>query len=77
MHKYHLEFTLHAGDTHLKTLKDSLAQLGEDLEITPVEQDSLPKQKDFKIQMYTEDPTLVFDACGQFGRIKSVKVSED
>lgn len=68
---------MHAGDTHLKTLKDSLAQLGEDLEITPVGQDSLPKQKDFKIQMYTEDPTLVFDACGQFGRIKSVKVSED
>jgi len=32
--------------------------------------------KDFKIRISTEDPTIIFDTCSQFGRLKSVKIRE-
>ncbi len=76
MDKYRLEFTLQVQDIQPKTLRDSLAALGENLEIALLAQDISTKAQDFKIQINTKDPTLVFDACAQFGRIKSVKVDE-
>lgn len=38
-----------------------------------------PEQKEscnYKVNMITEDPALVFDLCSQLGRIRSVKVNE-
>jgi hypothetical protein len=32
--------------------------------------------KDFKLILKAHDPTMIFDLCGQFGRIRSVKVEE-
>jgi dihydroxyacetone kinase-like predicted kinase len=73
---YKLEFILHIYNTPVNTLKSSLSEFGEDLEITDSCQDPDAKGKDFKINIKTEEPTLIFDVCSQFGRIKSAKVDE-
>ena len=74
MHKYHLEFTLIMDPLSLESLRNSLGEFGEDLEIFQLAQDN-PQAKDFKVRISTEDPTFIFDACAQFGRLKSVKIS--
>lgn len=58
-----------------ETLKNSLIEFGEDLEIVPLV-DSGATEKNFKIRIYTEDPTVIFDTCAQFGRLKSIKIND-
>jgi dihydroxyacetone kinase-like predicted kinase len=60
----------------LEAVKSSLAEFGEKLEISEIK-DSSQKGKNFKIDINTEDPTIVFDVCSQFGRIRSVKVEDE
>ncbi len=74
--KYKLEFILHAYNTTLVEIKNSLAEFGSSLEVLQMP-DSSGKGRDFKVNLNTEDPTLVFDACAQFGRIRSVRVEEE
>jgi dihydroxyacetone kinase-like predicted kinase len=73
---YKLEFILHIYSVSAKTLKSSLAEFGDDLEITDFCQEAGAKGRDFKININTEEPTVIFDICSQFGRIKSIKVNE-
>lgn len=73
--KFKLDFTLHAYNTTLEAIKASLAEFGEKLDISEVV-DPSQKGKNFRININTEDPTIIFDVCSQFGRIRSVKVSE-
>jgi dihydroxyacetone kinase-like predicted kinase len=77
MHRYYLEFILNMRDDAEAVLRNSIIEFGEDLQITPVQEDNPGKGKNFKIHIYTLDPTIIFDTCSQFGRIKSVKISED
>lgn len=77
MHKYCLEFILNIqNNTTLSTLKNSIIEFGENLEIYQIQQDNIDQGRDFKICIHTEDPTIIFDTCAQFGRIKSVKINE-
>lgn len=76
MPKFRLEFILDAYNTKLATIKNSLLEFGDGLEVTLVEEACVAKTNNFKININTEDPTVIFDICGQFGRIKSVKVEE-
>lgn len=72
--KYALEFILHSKDSSPKIIKSSLAEFGNDLEVIEA-----PDQKEscnYRVNMITEDPALVFDLCSQLGRIRSVKVHE-
>jgi len=73
--KYALEFILHIQNASEKMIKNSLSEFGEAIEICAC-QDANQKGKDLKININTEDPTMIFDICSQFGRIKSVKVNE-
>jgi len=73
---YKLEFILHIYNTSAKTLKSSLSEFGNCLEIIDCCQDPQAKGRDFKINVNTEEPTLIFDVCSQFGRITSIKVNE-
>ncbi|MBN2831367.1 MAG: hypothetical protein JXL82_03710 [Candidatus Omnitrophica bacterium] len=74
--KYKLEFTFCAYNTSMQAVKNSLAEFGDNLEIS--DSSALnEKGKDFVITMITEDPSLVFDICSQFGRIRSVKIDEE
>jgi len=76
MRKYCLEFILNMQTVSMETLKNSIVEFGEDLEILQLQQDDDVKGRDFKIRIYTEDPTIIFDTCAQFGRLKSIKVDE-
>lgn len=75
MRKYCLEFILNMQTPSLQSLKNSIVEFGEDLEISQLPQEDNVKGRDFKIRIYTEDPTIIFDTCAQFGRLKSVKVT--
>ncbi|MDD5059700.1 MAG: hypothetical protein PHY35_01080 [Candidatus Omnitrophica bacterium] len=72
--KYELEFILHAKDSSAKIIKSSLAEFGDNLAVDCV--DDVKECHNYKVNMVTEDPTLVFDLCSQFGRIRSVKVQQ-
>ncbi|MFA6357770.1 MAG: hypothetical protein WCY09_03780 [Candidatus Omnitrophota bacterium] len=72
--KYDLEFILHAKDSSPKIIKSSLEEFGNNLAVSLLEDNQ--ESCNYKINMITEDPTLVFDLCSQFGRIRSVKVGQ-
>lgn len=76
MPKYCLEFILNIPSGSVEALKNSIVELGEDLDISQVPEGDEAKDNDFKICIYTEDPTIIFDTCAQFGRLKAVKVQE-
>ena len=72
--KYNLKFILHSKNSTSKLIKSALAEFGDNLS---VDQTSEHKEvSDYAVQIVTEDPTLVFDLCAQFGRIRSIKVEE-
>jgi dihydroxyacetone kinase-like predicted kinase len=73
--KYRLEFILHTYDTSLEAVKNSLVEFGNGLEISN-SPGGAEKGDNFLICLNTEDPTLVFDICSQFGRIRSVKIND-
>ncbi|MFH0855364.1 MAG: hypothetical protein V1869_02440 [Candidatus Omnitrophota bacterium] len=74
--KFKLDFILHTYNTTLEALKTALAEFGEKLDVVDMA-DVSQKGKNFKINIHTEDPTIVFDVCSQFGRIRSVKVEDE
>jgi len=76
MPKYSLEFILSVGEISLETLKNSIIEFGENLEISQC-QPADKKDRELLIRVSAEEPTLLFDACAQFGRIKSVKINDD
>ncbi|MFH1440940.1 MAG: hypothetical protein ABIH18_02705 [Candidatus Omnitrophota bacterium] len=76
MLKYQLEFILNTYNTGIKEIKDSLENFGQGLEILEIKDDDVSGRGGFKIFIHTQDPTLIFDLCSQFGKIKSVKVDE-
>lgn len=73
MQNYSLEFILNIKDASSETIKNSLVEFGKNLEISALETETA-KGIDFKIRITTEDPTIIFDTCSQFGRLKSVKI---
>ncbi|MFH0762953.1 MAG: hypothetical protein V1925_03570 [Candidatus Omnitrophota bacterium] len=75
MTKYAVEFILQGRTADGGILKDSLAEFGEELEIFPPAGSAGPIEE-FKVSIICEEPTLIFDICSQFGRIKTVRVDE-
>lgn len=75
MQDYKLEFILHTHNSTKESIKGSLSEFAEGLEIAEHnEADS--KGNNFKINLITQDPTVIFDICGQIGRIRQVKIDE-
>jgi len=60
-----------------QALKNSIIEFGEGLEILELPQENTVQSRDFKIRIYTEEPTIIFDTCAQFGRLKSIKIDEE
>jgi dihydroxyacetone kinase-like predicted kinase len=73
--KFEVEFTLHTHELSNQVIKSSLSEFGDNLSIIDC-QDSEAKGRNIKVFISTEDPTVIFDVCAQFGRIKSVKIDE-
>ena len=76
MHKYLLEFIITTYNTSEEAIKNYLKEFGEALEIYDCRKDE-GKGKDFKININTEDPEMIFDICSQFGRIKTIKINKE
>ena len=73
--KFRLEFILHTYNASMNAVRNSLAEFGAGVEIA--EDNGLSENgKNFKVSINTEDPTMIFDVCSQFGRIRSIKVDE-
>jgi dihydroxyacetone kinase-like predicted kinase len=74
--KFKLEFFLHAYGTSTDGLKHALSEFAENIGVEEVEGEGL-QGNDYKVGLLTEEPQLVFDACAQFGRIRSIKIEEE
>ena len=75
MQKFTMEFILHADPSSKEAIRSSLLEFAEKVEVgEPLNQTEL--FADFRLNVITDDPTLVFDASSQFGRIKSAKINE-
>lgn len=61
-------------DATVENLKNAVTEFGEEFRI--YEYIDSAAGKNFKIHICAEDPTLIFDICAQFGRLKSVKIEE-
>ncbi len=71
---YSLNFFLQAQNSDADLIRNALLEVGEDITVTS--DDTAPDAGTFQVQMRTREPTLVFDVCGQLGRITSVRVDE-
>ena len=76
MQKYHIEFVLHTYSASEEKIKSSLSEFAEKIEVEGVSEENTNKGREFKVAMVTDEPEAIFDLCGQFGRIKSVKINE-
>ncbi|MDI6758274.1 MAG: hypothetical protein QMD94_01145 [Candidatus Omnitrophota bacterium] len=76
MQNYRLEFILHTRISFIKEIRDYLVEFSEELLIEDCPQ-KFENGKDFKISLSTPEPTVIFDVCSQFARIRSVKISEE
>ena len=73
---YKLEFILHTHNGTNESIRSSLSEFGENLEISGCnEPDS--KGNNFTVNLITQDPTVIFDICAQIGRIRQVKINEE
>lgn len=73
---YRLNFNLHSPEASCLSLQHALAEFAAEIFVREA-QDALGLMPDeFCVSLYTEDPTLIFDACSQVGRIKSMRVEE-
>jgi hypothetical protein len=77
MSKYSLDFILNTQSVSTESLKNSIIEFGEALEISLLPQESLVKGKDFRVRISTDDPTIIFDTCAQLGKLKSIKIDEE
>jgi len=73
---YSLEFILHAHGTTAEAIRNSLTEFSEDLTVIEQAADQDSSGRDYAIKGLAEDPTVIFDICAQFGRIRSAKVEE-
>ncbi len=75
MTRYYLDFILSAKNTSQTVIKNALLEFGRDLEVSSLE-DGGDESSEYKININVEDPTIIFDTCGQFGRMKAIKIEE-
>jgi dihydroxyacetone kinase-like predicted kinase len=69
MTKYALEFILCSYSAE-DTIRNSFLEFAEDVEVAAL------GKAEFKVSLYAEEPTAIFDICAQLGRIKSAKAEE-
>lgn len=70
-----MEFILNTYSAGAEAIRNAVSEFGESAQVSPVESGTT-ELSSFAVSINTQDPTVVFDICAQFGRIKSVKVNE-
>jgi len=76
MQKFSLEFILNASNTSEDLIMRSLMQAGDQAKVLRVPGQIGQDPESFQVRVSTGDPTLIFDICSQFGRIRSIKIDE-
>jgi dihydroxyacetone kinase-like predicted kinase len=76
MPRYSLEFILSTPEATPEMIKKNLLEFAQSLEVFEVPQSDAERGRNFKVQLLTEDPTVIFDICAQLGRLKSVKIDD-
>ncbi len=74
---FRLEFTLSVNGASAETLRTSLIEYTQEFDVRSCGSDPGSERQEYRINLVTEDPTLIFDLCSQYGRLKSVKVQEE
>ncbi|MCU0665569.1 MAG: hypothetical protein MUF05_00505 [Candidatus Omnitrophica bacterium] len=74
---YTLDFILHTYTaTNLQAVKSALVEFAQAIQVAQIEENGLSRTDQYKISMTVEEPTIIFDICAQFGKIKSMKIEE-
>jgi hypothetical protein len=73
--KFRIQFLLHTHRCTSKEIRNAFAEFGENLLIEETASAN-EEENNFQVSLVSEEPTAIFDICGQFGRIRSVKVEE-
>jgi dihydroxyacetone kinase-like predicted kinase len=73
--KFQIQFMLHTHRCSSKEIKNAFAEFGEHLLIEELVSAN-EEENNFQVSLVSEEPTAIFDICGQFGRIRAVKVEE-
>jgi len=73
---YAVGFSLNSWFATEDLVRNSLLEFGSNLQVKETIPQTSEKQKTFQVHIITQDPTIIFDICAQFGRIKAVKVEE-
>lgn len=63
------------GD-YAEAFKKALAPYADSLEIDPMPRADADRLRHYKVQILAIDPTIIFDMCAEYGRIKAVKIDE-
>lgn len=72
--KYNLEFILSAAGTSMDEIRSALVEFGEELEVSQPQQEESGRR--YLVRIIAQDPTIIFDICGQYGKIQSAKVND-
>ncbi|MFA5090680.1 MAG: hypothetical protein WC510_06625 [Candidatus Omnitrophota bacterium] len=79
MPRYRMDFILNIhkdAPPALEVIRNSIIEFGDEVEVLLLAENNDPKSEDLRVRINTQDPILVFDSCLQFGRLRSVKVTE-
>lgn len=73
---FRIEFILHTHTASEQTVKNALTEFVQHMEISESKAAAPAQGRDLAVSLLTEEPTIIFDICSQFGRIRSVKIEE-
>jgi len=73
---FQLDFVLSAYEGGAQGIKAALAEFADEVTIEELPQEEGSRARELRLRLRAAEPEQVFDLCGQFGRIKSVKVAE-
>jgi dihydroxyacetone kinase-like predicted kinase len=76
MHRYYLDFILVSRSIDENALRNTLTEFGMDLEVHEMLHSETHPESRFRVSINTEDPTIIFDVCAQYGRLSSIKIDE-
>jgi len=71
-----IEFILHTHTASEQAVKNALTEFVQRMEISESKTSAPAQGRDLAVSILTEEPTIIFDICSQFGRIRSVKIEE-
>lgn len=73
--RYQIECVLETKGSP-EDLRQALLEFGENINISPSKEIENSNRKLYVININTTNPTFIFDICGEFGKIKCIKIKD-